>query len=115
EYDLALVRRYPGAVVLHLYEERAVLLSQCDVDSPARPTVERGVVEEVVHEETEAAFPPAQRGSVDRVVELVADVRMPPPRGIDRGVDQVAHLHVLAREALRGVAARERLQALEEV
>src|SRR5437762_12378848 len=80
EYVLALVRRYPGAVVLHLYEERAVRLLQCDVDSPARPAVERGVVKEVVHEEAEAASPPAQRGSVDRVVELVAHVRMPPAR-----------------------------------
>ena len=77
-------------------------------DRPTRTcpprAVQRRVVEEVVHQQAQAAVPAADHGVGDRVVELVCHPGVAASRGVHRGVDEVGELDVLAREALGGVA-----------
>ena len=80
-----------------------------------RPAVQRGVVEQVVDQQPQAALPAVDRALVDAAGELVAHARVALARAVDRGVEHVAELDRLARQALGRLAAGERLQALEQV
>src|SRR3954447_15432035 len=115
EQALAILGEDAGAVVLDAQVERAGLAAQADADVPARPPVQRGVVEEVVDEEPEAAAPAVDQGFVEVFGELELDAGMAAPGGVESAVDEVAELDVLARQALGRAAARERLEALEQV
>jgi hypothetical protein len=86
-----------------------------DVHLAAGPAVQCGVVEQVVHEQPQALSPAADRAAGERFLEGVADAGMPAPGGVDSGVEQVVELDVLARQALGGLAAGQRLQTLEHV
>ena len=96
--------------------EPPVVALEPDADAAAaRPAVQRGVVEQVVDQQPQAALPAVDRALVDAAGELVAHARVALARAVHRGVEQVAELDRLAREALGRLAARERLQALEQV
>ena len=61
----------------------AVRARRRDPDVAAGAAVQRGVVEQVVDEQPEAAVPAMDGGVVDLVVELVRDARMAAPGGVD--------------------------------
>src|SRR3954452_11558535 len=115
EQALAVLGEDAGAVVLDAQVERAVLAAQADADVAARAPVQRGVVEEVVDEQAEAAAPAVDGRLLDLVRQFELHPRMPAPGGVEGAVDEVGELDVLAREALGRVAARERLETLEQV
>src|SRR3954469_16879935 len=115
EQAVALAGCDAGTVVLDAHVQRAVPAREADLDPAARATVQRGVVEEVVDEQAQAAAPAVDHGVVDLVGELERDARVAPAGRVQRAVDEVGELDVLARQALGRVAARERLQAFEEV
>src|SRR5690349_11425065 len=98
EQALALGSRDARPVVVDAHEEVVLRARERDPHVAAGAAVERGVVEEVVDEEPEAAVPAVDGGVVDLVVELVRDARVAAAGGEQRRVDQVAELDLLARE-----------------
>src|SRR5919198_619410 len=115
EQALALGRVDPRAVVVDAQHDRVAVAHEPQADVPARATVQRGVVEQVVDEQAQAAAPALERDLGNALCELVLDVGAAAAGGVQRLVDEVAELDVLARQALGRVAARERLEALEQV
>jgi hypothetical protein len=77
--------------------------------------VQRGVVEQVVDDEAHALGPAVDRGLRRLVGEREARRRVPALRGVDRGIDDVAHLDGLARQGLGRLAAARAPAALEQV
>ena len=116
EQALALGGGDAGAVVLDAHHQPAVVALEPDADAAAvRAAVQGGVVEQVVDDQPQAALPAVDRALVDVARQLVADARVALARAVDGGVEDVAELDRLARQAVGGLAARQRLQALEQV
>jgi hypothetical protein len=86
---LALVGRNARAVVLHAHEQGVVVAVEADADTAVGPPVQGGVVEQVVDEQPQPAGPAAQRRPIAALLELEGDVRVTPPRRVQRGVEEV--------------------------
>ena len=116
EQALALRGGDAGTVVLDAHDEPAVVAGEADGHAAAAlAAVQRGVVEQVVDDQAQPALPAVDPALLDVARQLVADAGVALARAVDGGVEDVAELDRLARQALGGLAARERLQALEQV
>ena len=115
EHAAALVGRDAGPVILDADHELPVGTLEPDRDAAVQPSVERRVVEQVVDQQPEAALPAVDRALVDAPGQLVAHARVTLARAVDGGIEHVAELDRLARQALGGLAAGERLQPAQQV
>src|SRR3954466_14051812 len=88
EEAVAVGGRDPRPVVLDADEQRVPVAGQADPHVSPCAAVQRGVVEEVVDQQAQAAVPAADPGVGDRVVELVRHRRVAASRGVERRVDE---------------------------
>ncbi len=77
--------------------------------------VQGGVVEQVVDDQAQAALPAVDPPLLDVAGQLEADAGVALARAVDGGVEHVAELDRLPPQALGRLAARERLEPLEQV
>ena len=80
----------------------------------ARPAVPRGVLEQVVDQHPQALRLPRDHRPVRRRVETRLHLGVPAPEIEDRGIGELGEVHGLGARGRPGLAARQRLELLDE-